>query len=169
MNSRIKTLLALTVVSLVMPLSAQAQFARGGNAPIEAGADDILNKDGVTILTGQVDVRQGGTRILSDVMKIYGGATGLGASSGSNVSRIEASGNFYYLTPEQEVRGNNGVYTRESDTFTVTGKVKVRQSNGSTAETDKLIYNVKSETIRFTGNCQGRGCSKGRQRLTIQR
>ena len=33
MKSRFKALLALTALSLVMPTSAQAQFARGGNAP----------------------------------------------------------------------------------------------------------------------------------------
>jgi len=168
MKSRFKSLLALAALSLVIPTSAQAQFARGGNAPIEAGADDILNKNGVTILSGQVDVRQGGTRILSDTMKIYGGATGLGSSSGGDVSRIEATGNFYYLTPEQEVRGNNGVYTRESDTFTVTGDVILLQGE-NVVTGDTLIYNLQTEEARVVSSCKGRKCgSKGRVKILIK-
>ena len=151
----------------MLPLTAQAQFARNSDAPIEADADDIINSSGVTILSGQVDVRQGETRILSDVMKIYGGATGLGPET-SDVSRIEATGNFYYLTPDQEVRGNNGVYTKESDTFTVTGDVILLQGE-NVVTGDTLIYNLATEKARVVGSCKGRRCgSKGRVKILIK-
>ena len=68
-----KTAMKLTAVALLMaamPLTANAQFARNNSAPIDATADDIVNSAGTTILSGQVDVRQGDTRILADKMKI---------------------------------------------------------------------------------------------------
>jgi len=57
------------------------------------------------------------------------------------------------------VTGDRGVYERDKGIITVTGNVKVRQPGGNTASTDKLVYNVKTETIRFSGQCQGNDCS----------
>jgi len=167
----LKSLLTLSAISLVLPLilpmTAQAQFSRDNNAPIQADADDVSNTAGVTVLSGQVDVRQGETRILSDQMKIYGGSTGLGPDTG-DISRIEASGNFYYLTPDQEVRGNNGVYTKASDTFTVTGDVILLQGE-NVVTGDTLIYNLSNEQARVLGSCKGRKCgSTGRVRILIK-
>lgn len=152
---------------MMMPLSAQAQFARNNNAPIDATADNILNSAGVTTLSGQVDVRQGGTRILADKMKIYSGGTGV-ASATSDISRIEATGNFYYITPEQEVKGDNGVYTQANDTFTVTGDVILLQGENVVTGT-KLIYNLTTEEARVVGSCKGRRCGKqGRVNILIK-
>jgi len=93
--TRLKSTFILSAISIMLPLmlpiTAQAQFSRNNSDPIQADADDVSNTAGVTILSGQVDVRQGETRILSDVMKIYGGSTGLGPDTG-DISRIEASG-----------------------------------------------------------------------------
>ena len=166
-----KTVMKLTAAALLMaalPLTANAQFARD-NGPTEATADDIVNSAGVTILTGQVDVRQGDNRILADKMKIYGGVAGVGGASAENdISRIEATGNFYYITPEQEVRGNNGVYVQSNDTFTVTGDVILLQGeNVVTGET--LIYNLTTEEARVVGTCKGRRCgSKGRVKILLK-
>ena len=98
---------------------AAAQFAPNSNAPIKGSADNADYRSDLTVLTGQVDVRQGDVRILSDVMKIYSRNGGVQGGAFENVSRIEAIGNFYYITPEQEVRGEQGVYEQASDTFTV--------------------------------------------------
>jgi len=167
-----KKTMKLTAAALLvtaMPLTANAQFARNNNAPIEATADDIVNTAGTTTLTGQVDVRQGDTRILADKMKIFGGVVGAGGSSAaSDISRIEATGNFYYLTPEQEVRGNNGVYVQATDTFTITGNVILLQGeNIVTGET--LIYNLTTEEARVVGTCKGRRCgAKGRVKILLK-
>jgi len=167
-----KTVLKLTAAALLMaalPLTANAQFARNNDAPIDATADDIVNAGGTTVLTGQVDVRQGGTRILADRMKIFGGVAGAaGGSAAGDISRIEATGNFYYITPEQEVRGNNGVYVQASDTFTVTGDVILLQGE-NVVTGDTLIYNLTTEEARVVGTCKGRRCgSKGRVKILLK-
>ena len=167
-----KTVMKFTAAALLMtamPLTANAQFSRNNNAPIDATADDIVNSGGTTTLTGQVDVRQGETRILADSMKIYGGvAAANGGSAATDISRIEAMGNFYYITPEQEVRGNNGVYVEATNSFTVTGDVILLQGE-NVVTGDTLIYNLTTEEARVVGTCKGRRCgSKGRVKILLK-
>ena len=145
--------------------------AFGGDTPIYVTADMATYKGSLTVLSGNVDVKQGKNRTLSNEMDIFRkeaknketGSLKLGA-----IRRIDAKGNFRYTTPENVVTGDRGVYESEKEIMTVTGKVKVNQSSGNTAETNKLIYNVKTESIRFTGNCEGASCNNGRQRITIR-
>ena len=61
-------------------------------------------------------------------------------------------GNFHYTTPQNDVKGTSGVYERDKGTITVLGNVKVKQPGGNTASTDRLVYNIETETIRFSGN-----------------
>ena len=160
-----KTLMMASAAALIMPLSAQAQFA-SSSSPIDATADDIANKAGVTILSGQVDVRQGQTRILADTMKIYGGSSGV-ASANSSISRIEADGNFYYITPEQELRGNQGIYTKDTEIFTVTGDVILLQGENIVSG-DRLYYDLNTQEARVQGTCKGRRCgSNGRVKILL--
>ena len=156
------------LIAVMLPTAAQAQFTRNNNAPIDASADDIVNQGSVTVLRGQVDVRQGPTRILADEMKIYSGTSTGGVGAVGDIQKIEASGNFYYLTPEQEVRGVNGVYTEGDNTFVVTGDVILLQGE-NVVTGDRLVYNLGSEEARVTGTCKGRKCgSKGRVNILIK-
>jgi len=143
----------------------------GEDTPINITADTATYKGGLTVLTGNVDVKQGEDRTQSNEMDIFREEAKNGASGSLKlgaIRRIDAKGNFRYTTPENIVTGDRGVYQRHKEIMTVTGKVKVKQPSGNTAETNKLIYNVKTETIRFTGDCQGQGCNGGRQRITIR-
>jgi len=157
---------AIVLVAFSAP--AQAQVF-GGDEPIKVIAEKATYEGGLTILVGNVDVTQGTARIQSDTMNIYrseaddgsGGSLKLGA-----VNRIDARGNFRYTTPDNNVTGDRGVYERDKGIITVTGNVKVRQPGGNTASTDKLIYNTNTETIRFSGQCQGSDCS-GRPTIRI--
>ena len=152
------------------PTSLPGQ-AFGDDTPIDITADSATYTGGLTVLQGNVDVKQGKNTTNSDEMDIFRNEAKSESSNSLKlgaIRRIDAKGNFKYSTPDNLVTGDRGVYQRDKEIMTVTGEVKVKQPSGSMAETDKLIYNVKTETIRFTGNCQGQGCSKGRQRLTIQ-
>ncbi len=145
--------------ALVMPASAQISY--DGDADIYIDAEKATYKGLKTILEGAVDVKQGSARILSDIMYIYREETpeniGENAPMGE-VSRIEAEGNFRYVTPDSTVTGNRGVYQRSTGIIVVTGNVKVVQASGNSATTDRLTYNVKTETIRFEGDCLGKEC-----------
>lgn len=157
---------AIVLVAISAP--AQAQIF-GGDDPIKVLAEQATYEGGLTVLVGNVDVTQGVARIQSDTMNIYRSEADDGTSGSLKlgaVNRIDARGNFRYTTPDNNVTGDRGVYERDKGIITVTGNVKVKQPGGNTASTDKLIYNVRTETIRFSGKCQGSDCS-GRPTIRI--
>lgn len=152
--------------------SAMAQFAGSSGGNIELYADDAVSSKGVTTLTGQVDARQGEVRILADQMVIYSKApANAGPTVGTvagDIERIVATGNFYYITPEQEVRGNMGVYMASSDTFEVTGDVVLVQDD-SIVRGKRLIYELSSQKARVVSDCKGRQCGRqGRVAILIK-
>jgi len=148
---------------------ATAQFSTNSNAPVTGTADDVDYRPNLTIFSGQVDVRQGEVRILSDQMRVH---TENGQSAGNAIggaNKIEAIGNFYYLTPEQEVRGDKGVYLKSNESFTVTGNVILLQGEGSVVTGDRLVYDLKDGTAKVKGSCKGRRCgSKGRVNILLK-
>lgn len=165
--------LAGLFASLALTSPALAQFAGASGGNIQLYADDAVSSKGVTTLTGQVDARQDDVRILADEMVIYSknagsaGGPAVGTVAG-DIERIVATGNFYYITPEQEVRGDRGVYTADTDTFEVTGDVILVQDD-SVVRGTKLIYELATERARVISDCQGRRCgSDGRVAILIK-
>lgn len=162
----VKTSLIFIAASC-LPFTAHAQFDIRSNAPTKITADLADYQADRTILTGAVDVRQGDVRIIADKMTVFtSGAAGLNAGS---FDKIIAEGNFYYLTSDQEVRGESGVYTKENETFVVSGDVILKQADGNVVTGDKLYYNLQTESARVVGTCNGRKCgSKGRVNILIK-
>ena len=166
--TRMLSFAATLAASAALAAPAAAQFAGASGGNIELYADDAVSRGGVTTLTGQVDARQGEVRILADEMVIYSanrGAGGTGPSVGNvagDIERIVATGNFYYITPEQEVRGDKGVYTASSDQFEVTGNVVLVQDE-SVVRGQRLIYDLATERARVISECKGRACGRDRR------
>jgi len=161
---------AITIAAMVGIASpALAQFASGSSGPIAIDADSgYVAAENMMKLKGQVDVRQGETRILSDEMDIYTKGSANNITTG-DFDRVVATGNFYYLTPDQEVRGDKGVYEKATETFTVTGNVIMVQGEDNVVTGDRLVYNLTTNEARITGNCKGRKCGrKGRVRILIK-
>ena len=147
--------------------TAHAQFASGSSAPLNITADNVTYQGDRSILTGGVDVRQGDVRVLADQMTVF--TAGGGALGQGDIARILAVGNFYYITPDQSVRGKQGVYTRADDTFVVTGDVVMKQTDGSIITGSKLFYNLGTQNAKVIGSCKGRRCgSKGRVNILIK-
>lgn len=146
-------------------------FAFGGDGPIDITADRAVYVGGKTDLFDNVVVDQNNASIHSDTMSIFrreATSEADGSLRLGEVNKIIATDNFRYITPENDVTGNRGVYERDKNLITVTGDVLVKQPGGNTAKTDKLTYDTITETIRFSGNCQGRDCGPGgRTRVTL--
>ena len=162
------------LLALAVAVPAQAQFAGASGGNIELYADDAVSSGGVTTLTGQVDARQDNVRILADKMVIYSANRGGGSAGPSvgnvagDIDRIVATGNFFYITPEQEVRGDQGVYTAADDQFVVTGNVVLVQDE-SVVRGQRLIYELETERARVLSDCQGRRCGReGRVAILIK-
>jgi lipopolysaccharide transport protein LptA len=149
----------------------QNEFAFGGDGPINVKANRAVYIGGTTDLFDNVEVIQDGAIINAQEMTILrreatsdvDGTLRLG-----EVNKITAKRDFRYRTTENDITGNQGVYERDKSLITVTGDVRVKQTGGNTARTDRLTYNTVTETIRFSGNCQGPGCGReGSTRVVI--
>ena len=133
-------------------------FAFGGDGPIDIAAQRGLYYGSRTDLRGDVVVIQDGAKLTSDEMDIFRmkkGTNDQGSLKLGAVEKIIADGNFRYLTDENDIRGTRGVYERDKNSITVTGDVVVLQPGGNRVETQRLIYNTRSKTIRFTGQNDG--------------
>ena len=168
MNIYAKTLqlrsltLGLFLCAAALPLTSHAQFANNSGQDTVIGADDSERVGDLIILSGQVDIRQGETRLLADKVVL---TTGGNQNINSGIKSAEATGNFYYITPEQEVRGDKGIFDGSTDIFTVTGDVVLLQDD-SVVTGNKLVYNVKTEKAQVTSDCKGRKCGP-RRRVSI--
>ena len=154
------------LAAIAAPQTAQAQFSTDSGADTILYSDDTVSRNGVITLTGQADIRQGDVRLLADKVEIYtsnNGASGLVTTDG--ITRVVATGNFYYITPDQEVRGDKGVYTAETDSFVVTGDVILLQDD-SVVTGSRLDYSLETRDAKVKGACKGRKCPK-RERVAI--
>ncbi len=145
-------------------------FGFSGDGPINIEAERAIYIGGTTDLAGNVTVEQDGATLKSDDMTILR-AEADPAADGSirlgEINKIIANGNFHYFTAENDVKGDQGIYERDKNLITVIGNVKVRQPDGSMASTERLTYSTLTETLLFSGKCQGRNCPGGRNRIVI--
>ena len=95
-------------------------FAFGGSGPVDVIADVGIYKGAFTDLRGNVRVDQEGSVITADQMDVFRTERGAGAGGSVKLGAIEkldATGNFRYLTDENDIRGHNGVYQRKRNPF----------------------------------------------------
>jgi len=155
---------------LIWSLPASAQISSGGDDPIDVKAQRATYKGARTVLSGDVRVEQAGAVILSDRMDLFraqgGRAEGSFVQLG-NINRIVAVGNFKYITSQNNVTGDKGVYERDKNIITVTGNVKFTQDNGNTVTGNKMIYDLTTSRARVDGNCSGRDCDRD-ERVVIK-
>jgi lipopolysaccharide export system protein LptA len=142
------TAAAIALALAAAPGGSDAQ-SRGSsaNAPIAYGANTLEYGAGGTLtLSGQVELVQGQNRFRADRM------SGLNLNSDS---RIEASGNVYFVTPTQTIRGDRAIYNTADATIVVTGDVILTQGE-NVMTGSRLTYNVRTESARVDGGESGR-------------
>lgn len=147
-------------------------FGFSGDGPINVASNIGIYQGEKTDLRDNVRVVQDGAVITSNQMDIFrlreSNATDTGKVKLGAIRRIVANGNFRYQTDENDIRGTKGVYERDKNIMTVTGDVVVIQSSGNRVRAEKMTYNTKSGTIRFSGDCSGRDCNgDGRTRIVL--
>ena len=122
------------------------------NQPIGYGADSGEMTNTSLSLRGRAEITQGQTRLRANVIQ--------GAVTNGSLSRIEASGEIYYVTPNETIRGDRAVYTVANSTVVVTGDVILTQGQ-NVLTGGSLTYNVDTGEARIQG---GSGSSAGRVR-----
>lgn len=153
--------IAILLLAIAVASPAQAQLSFGGDDPIDVKAERAAYKGPKTVLTGDVEVQQGTSRIMSQRMDLFREKVPAENENGfsyGNINRIDAIGKFKYVTPENNVTGNKGVYERDKNIITVTGNVVFTQNNGNSAAGDKLTYDLTTNRAKFASNCSGQDC-----------
>lgn len=143
-------------------IPAAAQFGFGGDGVIDVVAEEATYKGGVTVLKGDVVVKQGDSTIASDKMTIYRveNANSRTALSLGEITRIVAEGKFIYDSPENKVTGDRGFYSREKNQLDIFGNVVLKQQSGNLVRSDSLFYDLKAKRARFNNECKGSECGR---------
>lgn len=145
---------ALTVLATPFVMGAQAAAPQAaapqprafGDGAISIGADDgEMTASGFT-LRGRAEVIQGQNRLRANAIQ--------GTGTANQVQRIEASGEVYFVTPEQTIRGDRAVYTLANNEVVVTGDVILTQGQ-NVLTGGRLVYNTRTESARIEGGSNG--------------
>lgn len=138
---RILTAAAIALGLSALPTIGGAQSFQGGQ-PIMWGADEVSRTPTLLSLRGRAELTQGDNRIRADRVE--------GTISNGDLSRVEASGNVYFVTPEQTIRGDRAVYTPANDTIILTGDVILTQGQ-NVMTGGRLTYNTRTEAAQMDG------------------
>ncbi|HEV7228514.1 LptA/OstA family protein [Brevundimonas sp.] len=129
-------------VALTLPAAGGAQVApSSADAPIYWGGDEVIYEGSMLSLVGRVELTQGENRLRADRV------SGLN-QSGDSV--IRATGNVFFVTPEQTIRGDAATYTTATATLVVSGDVILAQGQ-NVATGSRLTYDVRTESARLEG------------------
>lgn len=159
----------LTAFILVAAGSAFAQLSPdGGPIQIEAGKAEILDQSKRVVYSSDVDVVQGNARLQSDVLTINfagsetGNTGGIGGGFGA-IENMQAAGNVHYVTQDLKARGDDAVYTAETDTVFMTGNVILARGD-DIAQGECLTLEIGAG--KSTLGCGDNGA--GNERVIIQ-
>lgn len=136
-----------------------------GNAPIDISADELEVRDAESraIWRGNVEAIQGQNRLRTPVLSIYYAQRGSGGQSvpgagGGEIQRMEADGPVYYVTPQQNARGDHAVYDAANSTVVMTGNVVLVQDK-NVVQGQRLVIDTKTNKATLIAQNQGRGAS----------
>ncbi len=129
---------------------APAQVSTQGG-PVMVGAD-TWHADSNThtqYYDGRVEVTQADSRLRADHITITQSATTHSGNEGwGDVISIEATGNVYYVTPTETVKGDNAIYTKADDTMIITGDVILEQDQNVMSGT-RLVAQIGAGQTHF--------------------
>jgi lipopolysaccharide export system protein LptA len=158
-----------------------AQIAPGAdnNLPIDITADkaEQFQDKHMYVWTGAVEVVQGGARLVCDKLTAYtygpnegpnaqakppappakGGPAPAGQDqlSTGSIKQLIPEGHVFYVTQNETVRGEHGVYDAEPDTITMIGNVIAVQGK-NVVRGDKMVMDRKTGQTTMYADASGR-------------
>jgi lipopolysaccharide export system protein LptA len=146
--------------ALAAAAPAAAQLSRSSDGPIDVTADqlEVQQSNCVSVWRGNAEALQGDTRLRANVMRMFmsKGTAKPGAAGGcGELTRLEAEGGVYYVTPQQRVRGDNGVYDAANETVVLTGDVVAVQGQNVLRGT-RMVFNTRTGEGKMEGSARGR-------------
>lgn len=146
-------IIAAAVMTACMAGAAQAQtlssYRLDPSAPLNIGADESSYDPDTctTTLRGRAEVTQDRTRLRARTVKTV---QAKGRSRCGDISRVDATGDVYYVTPMQTIKADNAIYDLAKDLATFTGNVIAVQGKDVTAS-DRLVVNISSGAVQMNG------------------
>ena len=153
----------LCLAALAVTVTAHAQADTHSKAPIDITADraEVSNARCVAIWRGSAEVIQEKTHLRADTITVYSRPKAKAAADAQTTcggaERIEAEGHVYYMTPDQNARGDHAVYNQSRDEVVMTGDVVVVQGQ-NVARGERLT--IKASTHEATMDSSGLGPGK---------
>ena len=155
---------AAALLSLAVASAARAQVDTRSSAPIDITANEakVINSQCLAIWRGAAEALQGQTRLRADTISVYATPKGVGPNGQPNcggTERIVADGKVYYVTPQQNARGDHAVYSASADQIIITGDVIVVQGH-DVARGDTLTIKVSTREAKMESKAIGAGKSR---------
>ena len=141
--SRLLKAAALALTLAALPAVGDAQTA-DNRAPIMWSAVTVEYVGDTLTLRGPAELVQGDNRFRADQIAGF---------SQSGDSRLEATGNVYFVTPDQTIRGDRATYDTASGVIVVTGDVILTQGE-NVMTGGRLTYNTRTEAAEMDGGGQ---------------
>lgn len=154
------------------PATKSASGAAGpfgvGGGPIDISADqlEVVDAEHRAVWRGNVEALQNMNRLRTPVLNVFfqGKAAGApapaaGAGPGASwgqIERMEADGPVYYVTPQQNARGDHATYEAATNTITMTGNVVLVQDK-NVVQGEKLVIDTKTNHSTLVSTPQARG------------
>ena len=138
---------SLSAVSLLVGAAVAQSRANVSDQPISVGAKTVEYRADGFSLKDQVEINQGTNRLRADAVE--------GQGAGGQINAVTASGNVYYVTPSESIRGDRAVYTVSNATIVVTGDVILTQGR-NVLTGSRLTYNVDTGAANMAGGSNGR-------------
>lgn len=130
MNNLLRVTISAFLISMAPVATMAQQDPRQGlnfssDEPLEIQGDrlEVMEDGRVNVLTGNVSVVQGPNLLRSGKMTVYfnQGSTP-GATTGSNIERIEVEGGVYVKSEKQVATGDRGTYNMGTEVLELSGK-----------------------------------------------
>ncbi|WP_246347558.1 LptA/OstA family protein [Brevundimonas basaltis] len=139
--TRLLSAAAIALALAALPGVGGTQSLQGGQ-PIMWGADEGSVTPTAISLRGRAELTQGRNRIRADRIE--------GSISNGDLTRVEATGGVYFVTPDQTIRGDRAIYTPANDTIVLSGDVILTQGE-NVMTGGRLTYNIRTEAARMDG------------------
>ena len=160
------------MLAVILPAArpAVAQVDTRSKAPIDITADqaEVVNAKCMAIWRGSAEAVQDKSRLRADTLTVYSRVKEAGSNGQpvcGGVERIVADGHVYYVTPDQNARGDHAVYAQNRNEIVITGDVIVVRGD-DVARGDKLTINVSTHEAQMQSKVTGAG-RPGRVRAVV--
>jgi lipopolysaccharide export system protein LptA len=151
MKAILSAVTAAALAAAVAPAMAQSEWTFNPNAALDVTSEEQrLNAQTCTVaLSGNVEIMQDRIRLRARMMNGY--SERRGGDCGDSMTRVEADGDVYYVTPNESVRADHAVYNLANNTATFTGGVIVVRGQ-NVAAADKLVINLATNDFTLSGH-----------------